>query len=25
LDWVVYGGIAIGAVALRIKIHSSSF
>lgn len=25
LDWLVYGGIAIGAVALRIKIHSSSF
>lgn len=25
LDWLVYGGIATGAVTLRIKIHSSSF
>lgn len=24
-DWLLYGGAAIGAVALRIKIHSSSF
>jgi len=24
-DWILYGGAAVGAVALRIKIHSSSF
>jgi len=25
LDWLLYGGAAVGAVALRVKIHSSSF
>lgn len=24
-DWILYGGTAIGAIALRVKIHSSSF
>lgn len=24
-DWILYGGAAVGAVALRIKIHSSDF
>lgn len=24
-DWILYGGAAIGAIALRIKIHSSGF
>ena len=24
-DWILYGGAAVGAVALRVKIHSSSF
>lgn len=24
-NWILYGGAALGAVALRIKIHSSSF
>lgn len=25
IDWLLYGGVAIVAVALRVKIHSSSF
>ena len=25
LDWFLYGGTAVAAVALRVKIHSSSF
>jgi FtsH-binding integral membrane protein len=25
MDWILYGGTAVGAVALRVKIHSSSF
>lgn len=25
IDWLLYGGTALGAVALRVKIHSSSF
>lgn len=24
-DWILYGGTAVGAVALRLKIHSSVF
>lgn len=24
-DWILYGAAAVGAVALRVKIHSSSF
>jgi len=24
-DWLLYGGTAVGAVALRLKIHSSGF
>ncbi|WP_224447017.1 hypothetical protein [Haloprofundus salilacus] len=25
LDLLIYGGVAVGAVGLRVKIHSSSF
>jgi hypothetical protein len=25
IDWVLYGGAAVGTVALRLKIHSSSY
>jgi hypothetical protein len=25
VDWLLYGGAAVGAVVLRFKIHSSSF